>query len=106
MRKQDDNSDTAVMSIEEAGRKLDLSRNGAYAAAARGEIPTIRIGRLLKVPKTAFQRLLDPNSLRRVAAALLEKTLLTRADLDELVDGDALRASAPWRETADVEPVS
>ena len=31
----------------------------AYAAAERGEIPTIRIGRLLRVPVRAMERLLD-----------------------------------------------
>lgn len=48
-----------VLTVPEAGRILGLSRNGAYAAAERGEIPTIRIGRLLKVPKAALDRLLD-----------------------------------------------
>jgi hypothetical protein len=49
----------AVYDVPEAGAKLGLSRNGSYDAAARGDIPTIRIGRLLKVPKVAFDRLLD-----------------------------------------------
>jgi excisionase family DNA binding protein len=47
-----------VMSVPEAGKRLGLSRNGAYDAAARGEIPTIRIGRLLRVPIAAFDRML------------------------------------------------
>jgi excisionase family DNA binding protein len=38
---------------------LGLSRNASYEAARRGDIPTIRIGRLLRVPKAAFERLLD-----------------------------------------------
>ena len=42
--------------VEEAGRLCyGLCRNTAYAAAARGEIPTIRIGRLLKVPTSALR---------------------------------------------------
>jgi excisionase family DNA binding protein len=48
-----------VYDVPEAGAKLGLSRNGSYEAAARGEIPTIRIGRLLKVPKVAFERMLE-----------------------------------------------
>ena len=48
-----------VYDVPEAGAKLGLSRNGSYAAAARGEIPVIRIGRLLKVPKVAFDRMLE-----------------------------------------------
>jgi excisionase family DNA binding protein len=40
-------------------RYLGLSRNSSYAAAERGEIPTIRVGRLLRVPVRAMERLLD-----------------------------------------------
>jgi len=49
-----------TMSVPEAGKKyFGLSRNGSYDAAERGEIPTIRIGRLLRVPVRAMERLLD-----------------------------------------------
>ena len=49
----------STISIEEAGRRLGVSRNSAYEAAGRGEIPTIRIGRRMLVPLVAFERLLD-----------------------------------------------
>jgi excisionase family DNA binding protein len=45
-----------VYTVPEAGRLLGLSRNGAYEAAKRGDIPTIRVGRRLVVPKAAFHR--------------------------------------------------
>jgi Helix-turn-helix domain len=49
-----------TISVPEAGRRyFGLSRNAAYDAAARGEIPTIRIGRLLRVPVRALERMLD-----------------------------------------------
>ena len=49
-----------TMSVPEAGKKyFDLSRDSSYRAAERGEIPTIRIGRLLRVPVRAMERLLD-----------------------------------------------
>ncbi|MEH2501556.1 excisionase family DNA binding protein [Bradyrhizobium sp. AZCC 1578] len=44
--------------VPEAGAMLGLTRNASYAAAKRGDIPTIRIGKLLRVPKAAFDRLL------------------------------------------------
>lgn len=44
-----------------AGAKLGLSRNQSYVAARRGDIPVIRLGRLLKVPKAAFDRMLEGN---------------------------------------------
>jgi hypothetical protein len=33
-----------------------LCRNASYDAARRGDIPTIKIGRLLKVPTAALRR--------------------------------------------------
>jgi excisionase family DNA binding protein len=51
--------DLKVMTVPEAGEALGLSRNGAYEAAQRGDIPTIRIGRRLMVPLVAFDRLLE-----------------------------------------------
>jgi excisionase family DNA binding protein len=49
-----------TISVREAGKRyFNLSRNAAYAAAERGEIPTIRIGRLLRVPIRALERMLD-----------------------------------------------
>jgi excisionase family DNA binding protein len=49
-----------TMSIPEAGALyFGLSRNGSYQAAERGEIPTIRVGRKLRVPVAAMERLLD-----------------------------------------------
>ena len=47
-------------SVPEAGKRyFGLSRNASYDAAARGEIPTIKIGRLLRVPVRAMERMLD-----------------------------------------------
>jgi excisionase family DNA binding protein len=48
--------------IEEAGRKLGVGRNKAYEAARAGQIPTIRIGKRLLVPKAAFDRLVENGS--------------------------------------------
>jgi excisionase family DNA binding protein len=59
MSKSESDDPVEVMSVPEAGKKLGLGRNAAYDAAGRGEIPSIRLGRLLKVPKVAFQRMLE-----------------------------------------------
>ena len=48
-----------VYTIDEAAKLLNVGRYTAYAMAKRGELPTIRLGRLLKVPKTALHKLLD-----------------------------------------------
>ena len=55
-----DNSKPLTMTVPEAGRKyFDLSRDASYAAAQRGDIPTIRVGRLLRVPVAAMDRKLE-----------------------------------------------
>jgi Helix-turn-helix domain len=49
-----------TISVPEAGQRyFGLSRNGSYDAAARGEIPTIKIGRLLRVPVLALERMIE-----------------------------------------------
>jgi excisionase family DNA binding protein len=44
--------------VEEAGKLLGVGRGLAYEAARSGEIPTIRIGKRLLVPKAALDRIL------------------------------------------------
>jgi excisionase family DNA binding protein len=53
------NQNLLVYDVPEAGALLGLTRNGSYEAAKRGDIPTIRIGGLIKVPKAAFHRMID-----------------------------------------------
>jgi hypothetical protein len=49
-----------TISVPEAGKRyFGLSRNGAYDAARRGEIPVIQVGRLKRVPVRSMERLLD-----------------------------------------------
>jgi hypothetical protein len=49
-----------TITVPEAGRRyFDMSRGASYAAAMRGDIPTIRVGRLLRVPVRAMERKLD-----------------------------------------------
>jgi excisionase family DNA binding protein len=48
-----------VLDVPEAGKLLGLSRNGSYEAARQGQLPTIRIGGRVLVPRVALLRLLD-----------------------------------------------
>lgn len=44
---------------KEAARLLRVGRNQGYDAAKAGQIPTIKIGKRLLVPKAALDRLLN-----------------------------------------------
>ena len=54
-----------VCTVEEAGKVLGLGRASSYQAAARGDIPTIRIGRRLLVPIKGLELLLEHGSFPR-----------------------------------------
>jgi excisionase family DNA binding protein len=47
-----------TLTVEEAATLLGISRAFAYEAVTRGEVPSIRIGRRILVPKVALERLL------------------------------------------------
>jgi excisionase family DNA binding protein len=54
------NDDPLTITVPEAGKRyFGISRGASYDAAKRGEIPTIRIGRLVRVPVRAMERKLD-----------------------------------------------
>jgi hypothetical protein len=49
-----------TISVPEAGKRyFKLGRDGSYEAAKRGDIPVIRLGRRLRVPVAALERMLD-----------------------------------------------
>jgi hypothetical protein len=58
-----------TLSVPQAGKRyFGLSRNASYAAAQRGQLPIIRIGRLLRVPVRAMERMLDQASDKSAAS--------------------------------------
>lgn len=49
-----------TISVPEAGRTyFELGRDGSYEAAKRGDIPVIKLGRRLRVPVAALERMLE-----------------------------------------------
>jgi len=48
-----------TLCVPEAGEWLGLKRQAAYAAARNGSIPTIKIGKLIRVPVVALERMLE-----------------------------------------------
>ena len=62
--------DVKTLDVPTAGKKyFNLSPGGSYAAAARGDLPTVRIGRLLRCPIIALERMLASAKPRQGDAA-------------------------------------
>ena len=47
-------SSALTLTVEEAATYLGISRNSAYEAVRRGEIPNIRIGGRIVIPRRRF----------------------------------------------------
>lgn len=52
-----------VLTVEEAADYLRIGRSAAYEAVRRGQLPAVRLGRKLRVPKAAIEALLAPTPL-------------------------------------------
>ncbi len=47
-----------VLTVPEAGALLGLGRSGSYEAAARGDLPVLRVGRKMLVPTARLRVML------------------------------------------------
>ena len=56
--------DALTYSVDEVAQLLGVGRNSAYEAIARGEIPVIKVGKRLLVPKAALEKLLNGRLLK------------------------------------------
>ena len=71
------NDEIMLLTVPEAAKVLRISRNLAYELVARGEIPAIRLGRVIRVPRAPLEEWvkseaaapphLDPDGVPRVA---------------------------------------
>jgi len=51
-----------VLTIAEAAKVLRVARNTVYQATKRGDIPSIRVGRRILIPREALDRMLKPDA--------------------------------------------
>jgi excisionase family DNA binding protein len=51
-----------TLTVEEAAEILGISRSSAYEAVGRGEIPSLRFGKRIVIPRAALFRLVDEPS--------------------------------------------
>lgn len=51
-----------TFTVDEVAKRLGVVPDTIYRAAKRGDIPTIRVGRKVLIPRVAFERLLEGNA--------------------------------------------
>jgi excisionase family DNA binding protein len=56
-------SDSKTLSVDDAARLLGISRSLAYEGVRMGQIPSIRIGKRIIVPRAALDRMLDTGTV-------------------------------------------
>jgi len=54
-----DNTDRLTFTVDETRRKLGLSRGLIYQAIHQGQIPHIRIGKRILIPRAALEKFLE-----------------------------------------------
>ena len=52
-------TESLTMTVPEAGELLGLGRDAAYEAVKRGDLPVLRFGRRLLVPRAALEKMLE-----------------------------------------------
>jgi excisionase family DNA binding protein len=52
----------AVLTVDEVAEILRIGRISAYQAIERGEIPSVRVGRRILVPRIRFEQMLNPSA--------------------------------------------
>ncbi|HQS15449.1 helix-turn-helix domain-containing protein [Reyranella sp.] len=58
-----------TMTVDEAAQKLGISRNTAYACARSGQLPVIRLGKRMLVPRVAFEAMVRGEGTSSAKAA-------------------------------------
>ncbi len=74
-----------VLTVSEAAQVLRIGRRQAYEAVRRGEIPSTRIGRSIRIPVSALRRQLfdGPGLYRKRVEEVLAGNLIQRDDSPE-----------------------
>lgn len=62
-------SERLTYGVKEAAELLGLSKNSAYQACLKGEIPHLKIGKRILIPIVQLERLLAGNSQAKEATS-------------------------------------
>jgi excisionase family DNA binding protein len=60
-----DGAVSLTVTVDEAARQLGISRGLAYEAVRRGELPSVRLGRRILIPRVALSALLAETTRNR-----------------------------------------
>jgi excisionase family DNA binding protein len=52
-------TDRVLLRVDEAAQLLSMGRSTLYAMAAAGTIPTVRVGRSLRIPRDELNRWIE-----------------------------------------------
>ena len=52
-------SDALLLTVEQAAKLCQISRGLAYDLVARGELPAIRLGRVIRVPRHGLEQWIE-----------------------------------------------
>lgn len=50
--------ESAVLSVSQCAKYLNISRTSAYQACLTGELPTVKIGKRILIPRVALERMM------------------------------------------------
>ena len=56
------NSEKLTLTVQETAEMLGISRNSAYQGVMTGEIPHIKVGKRILIPRLALERMLGKAS--------------------------------------------
>ncbi len=63
-----DNAEALLLTVREAAALMRVGRDTAYALVAEGRIPSIRLGRQIRIPRGALMAHLEREAIERAAA--------------------------------------
>lgn len=63
-----ESNEVNLLTVPEAAKLLRIGRNLAYELVARGEIPSVRLGRVIRVPQASLERWILSESKVRASA--------------------------------------
>jgi excisionase family DNA binding protein len=90
-----------IVPVEEAALRLEVDESTVYERLKRGEIPFIPIGRLRKIPRAAFDYLLEHGHMPPADLPLTEERIaeIVRATVREMRREEVEAAGKHLRET-------